>query len=164
MLIRESQAQLSPKPTVMGILNWEAAGVTEAALLVGAHRSDLGPFQRPCEVSWSFLQKWKMLFSTCWFFLHCSCLRKEVNGWLKLSSRMSLYSCKSCARGGLWPIGCVAVKFKMTAGLIWLEKCNCCLCLVLSSLDAGVFLWISYSLYSEIATYYFLSGRYRSTC
>lgn len=50
-LIRESQAQLSPKPTVMGILNWQTAGVTEAALLVGAHRSDLGPFQCPSEVS-----------------------------------------------------------------------------------------------------------------
>lgn len=43
-LVKESQAQLSPKPSVLGILNWEAAGVTEAALLQCAHRSGLWTF------------------------------------------------------------------------------------------------------------------------
>lgn len=47
-LIKESQAQLSPRPSVMGLLNWDAAGVTEAALLVCP--LIFGPFQCPPEV------------------------------------------------------------------------------------------------------------------
>lgn len=43
-LIKESQAQLSPRPSVLGLLNWEAAGVTEAAHLVCAHKSGLWAF------------------------------------------------------------------------------------------------------------------------
>lgn len=40
-LIKESQAQLSPSPSVMGLFSWDVAGVTGAALLVCAHRSEL---------------------------------------------------------------------------------------------------------------------------